>query len=81
MVTKSEIRLTLKDGKGKTLFDLTGRRSKVIRSFIKTSIENRWVLKWDVFEIIKHTCQFQNIWEYLAAVDEAEKERRKKNEI
>jgi len=76
MVTKSEIRLVLKDAKGKTLFDLEGRRSKVIRAFIKASIENKWVLKWDVFEIIKHTCQFQNIWEYLAAVDEAEKEKK-----
>ena len=76
MVTKSEIKLTLKDAKGKILFELEGRRSKVIRAFVKASIENRWVLKWDIFEIIKHTYQFQNIWEYLAAKDKAKKETR-----
>lgn len=72
---KSETILTMTDDKGKTLFELKGRRSKVIRTFMTTAIQKVWVLKWDLFETFKNTVQFKNIWEYLEASKKAEKEK------
>ena len=73
---KSHVKLIMVNNKGKILFEQEGRRSKVIRNFIKKSIENVWVLKWDVFEVIKNTIQFTNIWGYFEAISRAEKEKK-----
>jgi len=62
---------------GKVVFDLEGRRSKVIRRFLEASIRKRWVWKWDVFDTFKHNMQFNNIFDYLDAIKKADKEKAK----
>lgn len=76
---KSEVTLSLtKDGK--TLYERTGRLSKEIRLFTKIAIEKKWVLKNDIFGIVKNTMQFNNIWEYFEALKKAEKEKKEEGE-
>lgn len=61
----SKVSLEMKDKKGKTIFFVEGRKSKVIKNFVQKSIKEKWVLKSDVFWVIKNTVQFQNIWEFF----------------
>jgi hypothetical protein len=71
---KSEVTLTLTRD-GKELYSRTGRLSKEVKLFVKQAIEKKWVMKWDVFGIVKNTMQFNNIWEYFEALKKSEKEK------
>lgn len=61
----SKITLEIKDKNNKTIFKSEGRKSKVIKKFLETSIKEKWVLKSDLFWVIKNTVQFKNIWEFF----------------
>jgi hypothetical protein len=71
---KSKIHLILKDVDGKVLYEREGRLSKEVKMFTKHAIEKKWVLKNDIFGIVKNTMQFNNIWEYFQEMKKAEKE-------
>ena len=61
---KSCVTLTMvREKDQKVLWSLTGRKSKVIRSFLTHSIKEKDVLKSDVLNIIWNTMQFQNVWD------------------
>lgn len=59
--------LTMKNNKGKTIFELKERKNKLVKIFLKKAITEKWVLKFEIFEIIKNTFQFNNIWEFFEA--------------
>ena len=67
--------LILKDEKsGKVIYEITGRCSKIIKLFLIHTIKEKWVLKSDIFSIVKNTMQFENIWEYFKAKEKSRKE-------
>lgn len=59
--------LTMKNDKGQTIFELRERKNKLVKAFLKKAITDKWVLKFELFEIIKNTFQFNNIWEFFEA--------------
>ena len=69
-----ELKVTDEDT-GKIIYERKGRLSKEIKIFIKTAIEKKWVIKNDIFGIVKNTFQFNNVWEYFEALKKNENEK------
>lgn len=80
MVQKCPAVITLKDDKGKIVFEVCQRRSKAIKSFLEKALQEKWVAKDDVFWIVKNTEQSKNIWEYLQLKEKLKKEEENGNE-
>jgi hypothetical protein len=72
---KSGVILTMRDEKtNKVLYETNHRKSKAIKLFLIHSITSKWILKEDVFGIVKNTMQFHNIWEYFKTKNKLQKE-------
>lgn len=65
MVIHSKVTITIQDEKGNLLYSCSHRKSKAIKIFVEKAIKEKWVLKEDIFGIVKNTMQFKNIWEYF----------------
>jgi hypothetical protein len=62
---KSKAHLILIDKQGKTIFDLEGRRSKILRSLLRVSIRENWLCRKDLFNALNDIFRWQTIFQYL----------------